>query len=76
MVPADFRLRSLAASSQPGHRVPRHATDRVRQLGRTDGRMGDPADFGKVVAFLCSEPAAFINGIALGVDGGAVTGLL
>ena len=35
-----------------------------------------PNDFGQVVAFLCSEQARFINGIALGVDGGAVTGLL
>ena len=34
------------------------------------------ADFGKVVAFLCSEPAGYVNGIAMGVDGGAVAGLL
>ena len=40
------------------------------------GRAGDPADFGKVVAFLCSEPAGFVSGIAMGVDGAAVTGLL
>jgi 3-oxoacyl-[acyl-carrier protein] reductase len=52
-----------------------HATDRLVELGIT-GRTGEPADFGKVVAFLCSEPAGFVNGIALGVDGGAVTGLL
>ena len=52
-----------------------HATERLRHLGTT-GRTGDPADFGKVVAFLCSEPANFVNGIALGVDGGTVTGLL
>jgi len=52
-----------------------HATDRLLERGTT-GRTGDPADFGKVVAFLCSEPATFVNGIALGVDGGAVTGLL
>jgi 3-oxoacyl-[acyl-carrier protein] reductase len=52
-----------------------HATDRLRERGVT-GRTGDPADFGKVIAFLCSEPANFINGIAFGVDGGAVTGLL
>ena len=53
-----------------------HATDRVKQLGHTGARLGDPEDFGKVVAFLCSEPAAFISGIALGVDGAAVAGLL
>lgn len=52
-----------------------HATDRLIERGVT-GRTGDPADFGQVVAFLCSEQANFINGTALGVDGGAVTGLL
>jgi 3-oxoacyl-[acyl-carrier protein] reductase len=55
-----------------------HATDRMRELGATgSGRpMGDPADFGKIVAFLCSEPAAFVSGTAVGVDGAAVAGLL
>ncbi len=52
-----------------------HATDRLIERGVT-GRTGDPADFGQVVAFLCSQQAGFINGTALGVDGGAVTGLL
>jgi 3-oxoacyl-[acyl-carrier protein] reductase len=33
-------------------------------------------DFGKVAAFLCSEPARFITGAALQVDGGAYGGLL
>jgi 3-oxoacyl-[acyl-carrier protein] reductase len=54
-----------------------HRTDRVVHLGTPAGtRMGDPSDFGKVVAFLCSEPAGFINASAVGVDGGAVVGLL
>lgn len=53
-----------------------HATDRMRQLGGRSGPMGDPADFGKVVAFLCSQAAAFITGSAVVVDGGAVAGLL
>src|SRR5262249_26581992 len=39
-----------------------HLTDRVKQLGHTATRMGDPGDFGRAVAFLCSQPAAFING--------------
>ena len=52
-----------------------HATDRMKQLGGT-GPMGSPDDFGQVVAFLCSEQARFVNGVALNVDGGAVTGLL
>jgi 3-oxoacyl-[acyl-carrier protein] reductase len=51
-----------------------HATDRMRQLGGT-GPMGDPADFGRIVAFLCSRPASFVNGAALVVDGGATLAL-
>ena len=34
------------------------------------GRMGNPEDFGAVVAFLCSPTAGYINGINLPVDGG------
>jgi 3-oxoacyl-[acyl-carrier protein] reductase len=34
------------------------------------GRVGDPAEFGAAVAFLCSPAAAYINGINLPVDGG------
>jgi len=54
-----------------------HATDRMRELGggSVEG-MGDPADFGRVVAFLCSQPANYITGVALQVDGGATLGLL
>jgi 3-oxoacyl-[acyl-carrier protein] reductase len=53
-----------------------HATERMKQLGGNGNGMGDPADFGRVVAFLCSEPANFVTGAALQVDGGATTGLL
>jgi 3-oxoacyl-[acyl-carrier protein] reductase len=52
-----------------------HRTDRVRDLGY-EGPMGDPTDFGKVVAFLCSESAAFISGTAVSVDGAGTLGLL
>ena len=51
-----------------------HATDRMRELGG-GGAMGDPADFGSIVAFLCSEQARFVNGAALVVDGGATLAL-
>lgn len=55
-----------------------HATDRMKALGGGGGAgpVGDPGDFGKVVAFLCSEPAGFVSGTAVGVDGAAVAGLL
>jgi 3-oxoacyl-[acyl-carrier protein] reductase len=65
-----------------------HATDRLRSLhGGDEGleraaanvpmrRLGDPADFGSVVAFLCSDQAKFVTGAALQVDGGQYAGLL
>lgn len=65
---------------QPGF----HLTDRMHELGidpddlaRTvpTRQVGDPADFGAVVAFLCSEHARFVTGIAVPVDGGQFLGL-
>jgi 3-oxoacyl-[acyl-carrier protein] reductase len=54
-----------------------HDTERARQAGMLgDGPVGDPADFGKVVCFLCSGPARFVSGAALQVDGATTTGLL
>ena len=63
-----------------------HATDRMTKLYGCDpdaaslgipaGVVGDPGDFGRVVAFLCSESAKFITGAQLQVDGGAYGGLL
>lgn len=34
------------------------------------GRLGAPAEFGAVVAFFCSQQAAFITGSTISVDGG------
>ncbi|HWO71095.1 MAG TPA: SDR family oxidoreductase, partial [Actinomycetota bacterium] len=51
-----------------------HATDRMRELG-IEGPAGDPADLGRVVAFLCSTHANFISGAALSVDGAMTTAL-
>ncbi len=56
-----------------------HATDRLQEVGGApDGYLtGDPTDFGKVVVFLCSQPACFVSGVALQVDGAqSVRGLL
>lgn len=68
-------------SVQPGS----HDTDRLRELHGGDlagaaagipaGTVGDPADFGAAVAFLCSERARFVTGVALPVDGGLFAGL-
>jgi 3-oxoacyl-[acyl-carrier protein] reductase len=51
-----------------------HATDRMKELGGT-GPMGDPADFGSIAAFVCSQQARFVNGAALVVDGAATLAL-
>lgn len=69
-------------SVQPGV----HVTDRLGHLAPGDlddlradipaGELGDPADFGAVVAFLCSTHARFVTGVGLAVDGGASRSLL
>ncbi|HEX9258612.1 MAG TPA: SDR family oxidoreductase [Acidimicrobiales bacterium] len=69
-------------SVQPGI----HATARITQLygptpdasvlGIPAGTAGDPADFGQVVAFLCSDAAKFVTGVQLHVDGGSYAALL
>ena len=68
-------------SVQPGS----HDTERLR--GNWGGdlsavaaatpvrKVGTAEDFGAVVAFLCSEHAKFVTGVALPVDGGSYRGL-
>ena len=61
-------------SVQPGL----HRTDRVRQLygdRMDDMLMGDPDDFGSIVAFLCSNHAQFVTGAQVHVDGGTYQAL-
>ena len=40
------------------------------------GRFGDLAEFGSMVAFLCSECASYVNGSVLRVDGGQLKSIL
>ena len=68
-------------SLQPGL----HATARLQSVygddlasvaaGIPTGTLGDPADFGRLAAFLCSDSARFVTGAAIPVDGGATHGL-
>jgi 3-oxoacyl-[acyl-carrier protein] reductase len=37
--------------------------------------LGQPEDFGRIAAFLCSEHARYVTGVGLPVDGGAIAGL-
>lgn len=40
------------------------------------GRLGEPAEFGAMVAFLCSHQASYTTGASIPVDGGWIRGLL
>ena len=40
------------------------------------GRIGNPEEFGDLVAFLASERAAYITGTTITIDGGLCKGLL
>jgi 3-oxoacyl-[acyl-carrier protein] reductase len=53
------RLESLVGDGLPGYLAALPAK-----------RGGDPRDFGRIAAFLCSEPANYLTGVALSVDGG------
>jgi 3-oxoacyl-[acyl-carrier protein] reductase len=62
-----------------------HATERIASLygsggdpaaGIPAGKIGDPSDFGRVAAFLCSDHANYVTGSAIAVDGGADAALL
>jgi 3-oxoacyl-[acyl-carrier protein] reductase len=68
-------------SLQPGV----HLTDRIRNLYDDPAsvadtipakRLGDPDDFGALVAWLCSAQANFVTGAHIPVDGGAYAALL
>jgi 3-oxoacyl-[acyl-carrier protein] reductase len=60
------------------------ATDRAHEIGADSpaslaripmGRLGTVEEFAAAAAFLCSEPAAYITGTTLLVDGGASRGV-
>jgi NAD(P)-dependent dehydrogenase (short-subunit alcohol dehydrogenase family) len=45
--------------------------DERKLLGRTPlGRLGEPAEIGRAIAFLLSDEASFVHGAVLKVDGG------
>ncbi|MCW4354674.1 SDR family oxidoreductase [Hoyosella sp. YIM 151337] len=48
----------------------RAKTDRVAESFHLLGRVGDPAEVGEVVTFLCSDRASFVTGADWAVDGG------
>ena len=66
-----FILTATAAAN-----VPQEAQQRLAAANPT-GRLGTPDDIAQVVAFLCSDASAYVNGQVLHVDGGhQIAGML
>jgi 3-oxoacyl-[acyl-carrier protein] reductase len=64
-------LKEMATAEQPPEKVARTL---VRDIPM--GRMGDPRELAAAVAFLASERASYITGVALQIDGGFVRSIL
>jgi 3-oxoacyl-[acyl-carrier protein] reductase len=56
----------------------RGSLDAARQVAEETvpaGRLGDPAEYGDLVAFLCAQQAAYLTGTVIPLDGGMVRSL-
>lgn len=69
------RLRGALAARARSAGVDYDEFARHEQTTVPVGRFGDPEDIANVVAFLASERASYVTGVAIQVDGGLVRGL-
>ncbi len=69
LLPGAFRTERMAAVYRDPAVVAR------RTAGIPLGRIADPAEFGRVAAFVLSPAASYLTGTTVTVDGGAVRGL-
>lgn len=70
------RVEALLASQADARGVSREAVLAGITADIPAGRIGQPSEFANAVAFLASEPASYITGHTMQVDGGLVQGLL
>ena len=73
--PAD-RMRETAHSRARVEGITPEAALEAQKASNPMRTLGDPGDFGAVVAFLCSQQAKFITGESVLVDGGSYAGLV
>ncbi len=69
------RLEELAESRVKALGITREQYYEMLAKNVPIGRVAEPEEFANVAAFLCSERASYVSGIALAVDGGASVGL-
>ena len=72
---ATDRLQDVAVAQGAAQGVPPEEIIDRWSRGIPQGRLGRPDELASVVAFLCSEQAAYVTGASLAVDGGAVRGI-
>jgi len=70
------RLQDLARSISEREGITEDAARSAWEEATPMGRLGEPSEFAAMVAFLCSERAAYVTGTSIPVDGGWVRGLL
>jgi 3-oxoacyl-[acyl-carrier protein] reductase len=70
------RLKSLGSLTAEREGIPVEEIYARWASSTSAKRVGQPAEFGAVVAFLCSDRASYVTGTAIQVDGGANKGIL
>ena len=70
------RVRSLAAATAQAESISVEAALARSESAIPMGRLGRPEELAAVIAFLASEPASYLTGATIQVDGGLYQGLL
>ena len=70
------RVAELASASAAREGIPVSAVEERIERAIPLKRMGQPGEFGAVVAFLASPAASYVTGVTIPVDGGWIRGVL